>query len=217
MNFPAFPEFIELPFDMERHGPAGIDCSDKYPESLVRYFLKNYTKKKDRVFDPFLGFGTTAFVAEEMGRIPYGIEANRERFEWAAGQLDHWQNITHGDAANSATFGFPKMDFCITSPPYMPCHHRWNPLFGGDPKYAGYDVYLKRMGFIFEKIAGLMKKNTLVVVQADNLKGRRYTPLVRDISHTISKVLRPEAEIILRWINEKPDYPYTHCLVFRKK
>ena len=213
MNFPAF---IELPFKIEHHGPKGIDYSDKYPESLVRYFLKNHTKKKDKVFDPFLGFGTTAFVAEETGRVPYGIEASGERFEWAAGQLNHWQNIKHGDSANISVFGFPKMDFCITSPPYMPCHHKWNPLYGGNPKYAGYDAYLKRMGFIFEKVAALMKRNALIVAQVDNLTGRRYTPLVRDISNNISKSLRPEAEMIVRWKNPKPDYPHTHCLVFKK-
>ncbi len=213
----TFPAFIELPFDIERPGPAGVEWSDKYPESLVRYFLKTHTQKKDRVFDPFLGFGTTAFVAEELGRIPYGIEADRDRFEWAAGQLDHWQNVTHGDAADIATLGVPKMDFCITSPPYMPCHHKWNPLFGGDPKQAGYDAYLKRLGFIFKQVAGVMKRQALVVVQADNLQGRRYTPLVRDFSNAISTALRPEAEIIVRWTNGQPDYPHTHCLVFKKK
>ena len=61
-----------------------------------------------------------------------------------------------------------------------------------------------------------MKRHALVVVQADNLQGRRYTPLVRDISTAVSHALRPEAEIIVRWTQAKPDYPHTHCLVFKK-
>lgn len=213
-----YPGFIELPFTIETPAPEGHDNSDQYPESLVRYFLKNFTEKNDKVFDPFIGFGTTARVAEEIGRIPYGIEADGERFEWAAGQLENWNNICHGDSADVADFGFPKMDFCITSPPYMPCHHKWNPLYGGDPKYAGYETYLARMEFIFERIASVMKKNAMMVVQVDNLyaKNRPYTPLVRDISIALSKSFKPEAEIVVRWLPVKSDYSHTHCLLFKK-
>ena len=217
----SYPSLIELPFQTVQNTPPDEDNSDQYPQSLVQYFLEHHTKKGAKVFDPFLGFGTTAFVAEEMGRVPYGIEADGQRFEWAAGQLEHWQNIRHGDAADAASYGFPKMDFCITSPPYMPCDTKWNPLYRGDPKYAGYDLYLERLGFIFEQIATLMKRGALVVVQADNVLGKRYTPLVRDFSAKISKHLRPEAEIIVRWSGEMPaphkDYTHTHCLVFKKK
>ncbi|MGB0720432.1 MAG: DNA methyltransferase, partial [Bdellovibrionales bacterium] len=97
-----YDDFIELPFVYEREAPPQDDASDRYPESLVRYFLDTYTKKGDRVFDPFTGLGTTAFVAEELGRVPYGIEADRKRFEWVAGQLEHWQNIKYGDAGDIA-------------------------------------------------------------------------------------------------------------------
>lgn len=209
--------FIELPFTRE-NPPPGQSNEDQYPESLPRYFLKNFTKKGDKIFDPFLGFGTTAFVAEELERIPYGIEADGERFEWAAGQSKHWNNIRHGDAADMLECGFPKMDFAITSPPYMPAHHKWNPLYGGDPKYAGYETYLERMSFIFSQLAQLMKRGALVVVQADNLQAERkpYTPLVRDLSTAISKSLRPEAEIIVKWTNAPDGYPLTHCLLFKK-
>lgn len=207
---------IDLPFHGEFNAPKGVDNCDQYPESLPAYFIKEYTKKGHAVYDPFMGFGTTAFVAEKTGRIPYGTEADGERFEWAAGQLEHWQNIIHSDAAQAAKLGFPKMDFCITSPPYMPCHHKWNPLYGGDPKYAGYDTYLKRMGFIFGQIAKIMKRNAYIVVQADNLPGRRYTPLVHDLHTQLAKHFTPQGETIVRWTDPKPDYPHTHCLIFKK-
>ena len=42
-----YPDYIELPFVKEREAPAFEDNSDQYPESLVRYFLKAFTKKKD--------------------------------------------------------------------------------------------------------------------------------------------------------------------------
>ncbi|MGB0719419.1 MAG: hypothetical protein ACPGRX_03045, partial [Bdellovibrionales bacterium] len=64
----------------------------------------------------------------------------------------------------------------ITSPPYMPVHHSWNPLYGGDPAHAGYDRYLSRMAEIFKNLSAIMKRGALVVVQADNLQreNRRY-------------------------------------------
>jgi len=208
---------ICLPFTLENASPWDDDNEMKYPESLVRYFLERYTKKGARVFDPFMGLGTTAMVAEEMGRIPYGIEADRKRYEWGAGQIENWNNIRHGDSAKIGSYGFPKMDFAITSPPYMPSHHKWNPLYAGDPEKAGYDRYLKRMKYIFRQLAGIMKKNAMIIVQADNLYHKNhYTPLVRDLSLCIEASFAPKGEIIVRWENPKPDHPYTHCLLFRK-
>ncbi len=207
--------FIEIPWALERDTKP-LDNEVKYPEALVRHFLKKYTKKGDKIFDPFAGLGTTLFTSEEMGRIPYGLEANRERFEWVAGQLEHWNNLKHGDSAKLLDFSFPKMDFCITGPPYMPRHHKWNPLYSGDPKKAGYDVYLKRMAYIFSNLKKLMKRNALVIVQADNLThGKIYTPLLHDLLACVSKNFQPCGETMVRWKNAKPDYPSTTCMIFK--
>lgn len=207
---------ITLPWALEKDPPPFGSDADKFSESLPRYFIEKFTKKRDRVFDPFMGLGTTAFTAEDLGRVPYGIEHDPVRCEWVAGQLEQWMNMFHGDAADMDRLGLPKMDFCVTSPPYMPKHHKWNPLFGGDPAKAGYDVYLRRMGHIFKKLATVMKCNAYVVVHADNLlHGAHYTPLVRDLSLAIEKSMKLQAEIIVTWDNAKPDYPQTHCLLFK--
>ncbi len=207
--------FLSLPFKLERDAPPFEGNDIKYPESLVRHFLKEFTKKGDAVFDPFVGLGTTLFVAEEMGRIPYGVEADWQKYEWVAGQLHHWMNIKEGDSFDAPKLGFPKLDFCMTSPPFMPNHHKWNPLFAGNPDKAGYDVYLKRLGSIFARLKPMMKKNATIVVQVDNVAGRTYTPLVRDFSTVISKTFRAENEIIVKWENARAGYDHTHCLVFK--
>lgn len=208
---------IKIPFLHERANPPFEGDDIRYPEGLVRHFLKTHTKKGDRVLDPFAGLGTTLFVAEEMGRTPYGIEADRNRFEWVAGQMQHWQNLRHGDSASIASCGFPKMDFCMTSPPYMPKHHEWNPLFAGNPRHAGYAKYLRRMGLIFEGVATLLKRNATLIVQVDNLRhGHLYTPLVRDLSLVIEKSFSLQNEIIVEWTHPKQGYTHTHCLVFKK-
>lgn len=209
------PSFVTLPFTLERAPPPFEGNDIKYPESLVRHFLKAYTKKGQRVFDPFAGLGTTLFVAEDMGRIPYGIEANPQRHAWTAGQLKHWQNLIRGDSARVARFNLPKMDFCISSPPFMQRDDKWNPLYGGDPAKAGYDRYIKRMVQIYGRLMPVMKRHALVVVHLDNLPGRVFTPLVWDLGHALSAVMKPAGEVVVRWENPRPDYSHTHCLLFR--
>lgn len=207
--------FIILPHNLERKAPPFSDNHDKFPESLVRYFLTQHTKPDDNIFDPFMGLGTTAFVAEEMNRIPYGTEYNKQRFQWITAQLQNPTHIKNCDAGNIDQYAFPKIDFAITSPPYMPCHHKWNPLYAGNPAFSGYEKYLKRLGVIFTKLSQIMKKRSYIIIQADNLEGRRYTPLVQDISNTVSQIMRLENEIVVQWENPVKDYTHTHCLVFK--
>jgi len=211
----AAASFVTLPFTLERAPPPFEGNDIKYPESLVRHFLKNYTKKGHRIFDPFAGLGTTLFVAEEMGRLPFGIEADPERHGWTAGQLKHWQNLICGDSARAQSFKLPKMDFCISSPPFMRRDAQWNPLYGGDPAKAGYDKYVKRMVHIYDRLMPLMKRNAMIVVHLDNLPGRVFTPLVWDMGAALAAVMKPAGEVIVRWENPRPDYSHTHCLLFR--
>lgn len=207
--------FITLPYKIERAHPSFEEPGLQSPESLLRHFIGAYTKKGDRVFDPFAGLGTSLFVAEELGRIPFGIEADPNRRQWVAGQLEHWTHLVHGDAGRMKHYGLPKMDFCITAPPFMKKSDRWNPLYAGDPAKAGYDLYLKRMRFIFSQLPFVMKRGATVVVQADNLPGRTYTPLVYDMIGLIGKSLRLDNEIIVAFDGGRDDYRHTHCLVFR--
>lgn len=211
-------QYIELPWLLERDSPPFTGNEIKFPESLVRHLLKKHTKKGGNVFDPFAGLGTTLFVAEEIGRIPFGIEANEQQQQWIAGQLENWTHLVCDDAANLQKYNFPKMDLILTSPPYMPRHHKWNPLYGGDPKYAGYDKYLRRIKFIFSKFLTIMKKNTPLIVQVDNLQhGKIFTPLIHDIVHLLNRDFIQTDETIVKWKNAKPDYPFTTLLIFKKK
>lgn len=211
------PLYMELPYKHERAAPSFDSAEDKFPDTLVRTFLERYTKQGDKVFDPFAGLGTTLFTAEDMGRIPYGIEHDERRYEWVAGQLEHWTNMACADAGDMNECGLPKMNFCITSPPFMAKNHQWNPLYGGDPAYAGYDNYLKRMGDIFATLSDRMKRGAYIAVHLDNLKrGNIYTPLVRDVSLQIERSMRLDAEIMIRWTSGTPPaYPHTHCLLFK--
>ncbi|MGZ9108917.1 MAG: DNA methyltransferase [Micavibrio sp.] len=209
------PNFITLPWHIERDAPSFVGDGLQSPDSLIRYFLKRYTERGDRVFDPFAGLGTSLFAAEAMGRIPFGIEADERRQQWVAGQMRHWTNLAHGDSAQMNLMGFPKMDFCITCPPYMRKDDKWNPLYAGNPERAGYKAYLTRMKFIFRQLSTVMKRNAVIVVQVDNLPGKVFTPLVADLGTAISTSLRQENEIIVAWDGGRKEYRHTHCLVFK--
>ena len=55
------------------------ECNNKnhsaaFPNELPEWFIKLFTKEGDTVLDPFLGSGTTVFVAEKMNRNAIGIE-----------------------------------------------------------------------------------------------------------------------------------------------
>ena len=62
------------------------ECNNKnhsaaFPDSLPEWFIKLFTQKGDTVLDPFMGSGTTNFVAKKMGRNSIGIEILPEYIE----------------------------------------------------------------------------------------------------------------------------------------
>jgi site-specific DNA-methyltransferase (adenine-specific) len=71
---PMKRDVIESPIiqDKFQHHPA------MFPSTLVRECLALTTEPDDLVLDPFLGSGTTASTAKEMGRHYLGVELNPE-------------------------------------------------------------------------------------------------------------------------------------------
>jgi len=61
------------------------ECSNKnhsaaFPRELPKWFINLFTKEGDVVLDPFMGSGTTNFVANEMNRKTIGIEIMEEYY-----------------------------------------------------------------------------------------------------------------------------------------
>lgn len=54
-----------------------------YPVELAKYFIKGSTKEGDLVLDPFMGTGTTAVAAKQLGRKYLGFELQQNYIELA--------------------------------------------------------------------------------------------------------------------------------------
>jgi DNA modification methylase len=59
----------------------------QYPEKLIERIILATTDKKDLVLDPFMGSGTTAKVAKDLGRNYVGYETNKSYIEIAKKRL----------------------------------------------------------------------------------------------------------------------------------
>ncbi|MBI3752884.1 MAG: site-specific DNA-methyltransferase [Deltaproteobacteria bacterium] len=69
------------------------ECNNKnhsavFPDELPEWFIKLFTKEKNTVLDPFMGSGTTIFVAKRMLRNSIGIEILPEYYEMVKSEIE---------------------------------------------------------------------------------------------------------------------------------
>jgi site-specific DNA-methyltransferase (adenine-specific) len=84
------------------------ECNNKkhsaaFPEELPEWFIKLFTEAGDTVLDPFMGSGTTIFVANRMGRNAVGIEIVPEYFKMVEEKLDLPLFESNGSKDNGQT------------------------------------------------------------------------------------------------------------------
>jgi hypothetical protein len=197
------------------------DDDNRFPESLVELFLKEYTKPGDNVLDIFAGFGTTLVVSERMKRVGYGIEYNQRRCDYAKSRLINKENLICGDTRHIGEYHLPEMDFVLCSPIYMNKDWNMNPL-SEDRKPGTYFGYLDELQAIFSKLKSIVKSGCFIVVEVANLKSNIVTTFAWDVCRALSRELLFEREIVVCW--EGPDlgqgaygcgYDHSYCLIFR--
>jgi site-specific DNA-methyltransferase (adenine-specific)/site-specific DNA-methyltransferase (cytosine-N4-specific) len=72
------------------------ECSNRnhsavFPEKLPKWFIKLFTQQGDVVLDPFIGSGTTAVAAIQLGREFIGIEKDKEFVNISMKRIDSLQ------------------------------------------------------------------------------------------------------------------------------
>ncbi len=70
---------------------ANRNHSAVFPVELPRWFIKLFTQPGDLVFDPFIGSGTTALAALQLGRNYFGIDLNAEYVDASRNQVAETQ------------------------------------------------------------------------------------------------------------------------------
>jgi site-specific DNA-methyltransferase (adenine-specific) len=93
----GFGKNISNWLDRDKAYPTNVlhlatECSNKnhsaaFPEELPEWFIKLFTKENDVVLDPFMGSGTTLFVANRMKRHSIGIDTVPEYYEMVKKQI----------------------------------------------------------------------------------------------------------------------------------
>lgn len=212
------PTYLHLNNASRRILPPELRDDDvRFSESLVEHFLEKYTRAGDVVLDPFAGYGTTLLVAEEMGRIGYGLEFTKRKARYVQGLLQHPERIIHGDARRLAEYGFPSINLCLTSPPYTTRTDDDDPFTDYTEKGQGYAAYLQEIGNIFAQVARLMKPFAHAMIEIANIKyGAEVTPLAWDVAAEVSKVLHFDGETVICWDKYGYGYDHSYCLVFSK-
>ena len=59
-----------------------------YPERLVNYFIQGASDEGDIVLDPFMGTGTTAVVANALGRQYLGFDISADYVRTAMARIE---------------------------------------------------------------------------------------------------------------------------------
>lgn len=228
--------YVILSNTKKREIPKKFQQNDnRFSENLVEYLLEQFTQEGDKVLDIFAGLGTTLFVAEEMGRVPFGVEYNKERYKYIKENLSNKDNIIHGDSLELAKYKLPKCDFCLSSPPFMMKEDKENP-FANCNEIGNYNQYLGDIKKIYSQLQEKIKSNKYIVVDVANLIGEKgLTTLAWDVAKVISKIMDFKRELIVIWKNRESKtvdghsepwrikgtfgygYDHSYCMIFQNK
>lgn len=187
----------------------------KFPESLVKEFIRFFTKENQWVLDPFLGTGSTLIAAGELKRNAVGIELAQKYFKIAEERIrakNFSKNIIPLLGSSLKTdklldnidLNNIKFDYVITSPPY------WNQLErssirqksrkekGLDTQYSfdkedlgnikSYEEFIENQAKIFDKVYDLVNNKGYLTIITNNIyyKSKLY-PLAFDTAVSLTK------------------------------
>lgn len=227
--------------------PNTQDHPATFSPTMIEGFIKFFTKKGEKVLDPFCGIGSTLVACERTGRVGYGIELNKKYCNLSVKRTPEFKkNIFNENACNIKKIKLPRIAFSISSPPYWDMLNRSTKDFkkdrskdGFDVNYSdaeddlgnigNYDLFLEKLANIYFDIFDLLKSGGYLVIIVKNIKkeGKLY-PLAWDLARILSKkyVLKDEK----LWIQDKVGlapygYPsawasnilHHYCLIFQKK
>lgn len=150
---------------------------------IPHQLILRYTKKNDVVFDPFVGSGTTAYEAENLGRHFVGVDIQPGLIKHIKSKVDnkdYFSELITGDSADKNTFSGiaeilnkrkkKNVQLAILHPPYADI-----------VKFSNHEKDLSNTKSLSDFLNGfaLVIKNTLDVLEQDRylaiVIGDKYT------------------------------------------
>lgn len=226
--------------------PNTQDHPATFSPTMISDFVKFFTKRGQKVLDPFCGIGSTMVACKRTGRIGYGIELNKKYYDIILKRVPEYKdNIFNANAEDIPKLNLPQIDFSISSPPY------WNMLnrstdgfikdrivdsldynYSADDRDLGniedYNTFINKLCKIYLEIHTLLKKDGYLVIIVKNVKkGGKLYPLAWDLARSLSERYTLKDEKI--WIQDKVGlspygYPFSwvsnilhhYCIILQK-
>lgn len=240
--------FDALKSDLDEERRITKDTKDHpatFSPTMVSEFIRFFTKKGMNVLDPFVGIGSTLVACDRTNRVGYGVELNSKFGNIAKKRVSNKQTVIAGDSTKLLDLGLPKMDFCITSPPYWSMLHKIDVnqkiriKNGLSTKYSNkkedlgnitdYEEFMEDLLNVFKQVHELLKPGKYMVIFVQNVVDRSVMiPFAWDLAIRLSKTFILKKEKI--WCQDHKNlypfgYPFewvsnTHhhyALVFQKQ
>lgn len=242
--------FNALPSDKKEEKLVCAETEDHpatFSPTMISDFIKFFTKEGMTVLDPFAGIGSTLVATKRTGRIGYGIELNPKYYEIIKTRVPEFKdNIYNCDCRDVDKLNLPKIDFCISSPPYWDMLNRSTDGFKNEREAKGldvnysesskdlgniedYDKFVEEACLVYEKLYDILSDGAYIVIIVKNVKkGGKLYPLAWDMAKRLGQkyVLKDERLWIQDEIGLSPyGYPHTwasnilhhYCLILRKE
>ena len=215
-----------------------------FSPTMIADFIKFFTKKNMKVLDPFVGIGTTLVACDRTGRKGIGVEINPKYLKIAQKRITKKQIIMKGDSISLSKLKLPKIDFCISSPPYWKMLHKIDVnqkirlKKGLDTKYSNqkndlgniqdYEEFMEKLLPVYEQVYNSLKPEKYMVIIVQNvIMGSVMIPFAWDLAIRLSKKFLLKKEKI--WCQDHKNlypfgYPFSwvsnthhhYCLIFQK-
>lgn len=164
------------------------DSHFRFTKELAKLVIEKYSQPNNWILDPFVGFGTTVHVAQEINRNAIGFEVHKERAEFAGKNVRSPNRIINDQVENIDKYDLPKFDLVFTSPPYTTVR------LEDDPQGATYFEDIKN---IFQKLKNHLQPIATVVVEVANIKDEHgVRTLAWQVGELLSSIYKFEGEII---------------------
>jgi len=212
---------------IEKLHPAPFSFQD------VGKLIEFFTKKNDRILDPFNGVGSTSKACVLLGRKSTGIELTKkwvdlsiERLKKEVGTTRN-QEILHGDSREVLKeMKNDKFDFIVTSPPYWRILNKKVDLKtkkrvenGLDKKYSddekdlgnikSYEKFLNELKRIFRECNRVLKSEKYMsVIVSDFRHNSKFVPFHSDVIKIMESVNFKLKGITILVQNHKSLHPY---------